>query len=319
MGTRKTPSQLSAFLFTRGSWLIFAEIVIITLGASFNPAYPFLKLQVIWATGIAMIALAAISRLKREWILGIATTLIATHNLFDQFHVAGQGAGAFIWSVFHDPRYFNYGQTTIIVMYPLLPWIGVMALGYWFGRYFAPDIDPEQRHGILLKTGCFAIACFLVLRAGNFYGDASDWSAQKNILYSVMSFLNVTKYPPSLLYVLMTIGPALVFLAWAEKSWGNRGEVIKVFGRVPMFYYVVHLYVIHFAAFFGAMALGYSWQVMVLSHRINETPALKGYGFNLFTVYLIWIALLVALYPLCKWFDKYKREHVKAQPWLSYF
>ena len=134
-----------------------------------------------------------------------------------------------------------------------------------------------------------------------------------------MSFLNVTKYPPSLLYVLMTIGPALVFLAWSEKSWANRGEVIKVFGRVPMFYYVVHLYLIHLAAFFGAMALGYSWRVMVLSHRINETPELKGYGFNLFTVYLIWIALLVVLYPMCKWFDKYKRGHLKAQPWLSYF
>jgi len=319
MGTRKTPSQLSSFLFTRGAWLIFAEIVIITLGASFNPTYPFLKLQVIWATGVAMIALSLISRLRREWILGIAITLIATHNLFDQVHVSGQGAGAFIWSVFHDPRYFHYGQTTVIVMYPLLPWIGVMALGYWFGRYFAPDIDPDQRYEILMKTGIFAIVCFVVLRAGNWYGDASQWVVQKNILYSIMSFLNVTKYPPSLLYVLMTIGPALVFLAWSEKSWANRGEVIKVFGRVPMFYYVVHLYLIHLAAFFGAMALGYSWRVMVLSHRINETPELKGYGFNLFTVYLIWIALLVVLYPLCKWFDKYKRGHLKAQPWLSYF
>jgi uncharacterized membrane protein len=205
MGTRKTPSQLSAFLFTRGAWLIFAEIVIITLGASFNPAYPFLKLQVILATGLAMIALAGISRLKREWILAIAITLIATHNLFDR--QCRTRSRRFHLPVLHDARYFNYGQTTIIVMYPVTL-IGIMALGYWFGRYFAPDIDPEQRYSILLKTGVscnrllpgFACRQFL-------WGCFRLVYAQKNILYSVMSFLNVTAHPPSLLYVLMTIGP----------------------------------------------------------------------------------------------------------------
>lgn len=206
-----------------------------------------------------------------------------------------------------------------MVLYPLLPWIGIMTLGYWFGRFFAYDFDPDRRKLILNSTGISAILLFIILRAGNFYGDHAFWSSQKNLLFGFMSFINVTKYPPSLLYALITLGPALVFIAYAEPKLDNKLGPVKVFGRVPMFYYIIHFYLIHFLAVIAAAISGYSWGAMILTKRVNETPELKGYGYNLLTVYIIWIALLYFLYPFCKWFDGYKRDHLKTKPWLSYF
>ena len=318
-GVRKGRNELSSFLLTRGAWLVFAEIVIVTFSASFNPTYPFIKLQVIWATGLSMIALAFISRLNRNWILAIGLILVAGHNLLDEVHVQGSGAGAFLWAVLHEHQYFQYGHTTVMVLYPVIPWIGILTLGYWFGRFFVVDFDSDRRKLILNSIGISAILLFIILRAGNFYGDHSSWSTQKNLLFGFMSFINVTKYPPSLLYALVTIGPALIFHAYAEKNLNFKLAPVKVFGRVPMFYYLIHFYIIHLLAMIGAVILGYSWNVMILSKRINETPELKGYGFNLLTVYIIWMALIYFLYPFCKWFDGYKRDHLKSKPWLSYF
>lgn len=317
-GTRRTKSELSFFLFTRGVWLIFAEIFIIGLMRTFNPGYSFINLQVIWAIGICMIVLSVLVRADWYIILLTGILIVVDHNLLDTVHVHGTGAASVLWSVLHEGRNFTFGYFTISIFYPVLPWIGIMTMGYCLGSLYAPGYNAIKRRKILLSLGFGAITLFIVLRSGNFYGDAALWSHQKNMAFSLMSFLNVTKYPPSLLYTLVTLGPALIFLALTEKPRNALTSKITVFGRVAMFYYVAHLFLIHLAAIVGAVILGYKWTDMILTTRIYTSPELKGYGFNLITVYLVWIGLILVLYPLCKWFDGYKRSNLSRYSWLSY-
>jgi len=317
-GINKNKKELAYYLFTRGLWLVFAELFIITLAWTFNPSYPVFHLQVIWAIGISMIVLSALIYLNKNLILVTGILLIAGHNLFDTVHLPGKSFASFFWSFLHEPGDFSVGQFKIFVRYPVLPWIGIMALGYCFGSLYNSSYDPEKRKKTLLCIGLSLITLFLVLRIFNIYGDAAIWTSQKNIVFSLLSLLNVTKYPPSLLYILITLGPAMIFLSVAEKPLNRVTEKIAVFGRVPFFYYVAHLYLIHLFAIIGAIISGYRWSDMILSTRVNRVPELKGYGFNLLTVYMLWIGLVLLLYPCCKWFDRYKRQHQSTRKWLSY-
>jgi uncharacterized membrane protein len=262
--------------------------------------------------------LSAMIFMNKRFILVIAILLIAAHNLLDEVHMTGTGPAAFFWSFLHEPRDFFWGQFSFQIHYPVLPWIGTLALGYFFGSLYAPGYDAGMRKKILLSLGIGAILLFINLRSNNFYGDAAYWSIQKNTIFSFLSFLNVSKYPPSLLYILITLGPAMIFLALVEKPLNALTEKIAVFGRVPFFYYVIHIYLIHILAMVGARILGYHWSDMILTGRVNSVAKLKGYGFDLLTVYLVWVGLFLVLYPCCKWFDRYKRAHQSTRWWLSY-
>jgi uncharacterized membrane protein len=317
-GTKRSKHDLSVYLLTRGLWLVFAELCIVTFGWTFNPTYPIFNLQVIWAIGICMIILSVMIYLNRAVLLMTGVLLIACHNFFDHVHVPGKGISNFLWSILHEPGDFVAGRFHIFVRYPVLPWTGIVALGYYFGAFFNAGYDVAKRKKNLLYTGTAMIALFLVLRFFNFYGDASQWSVQRNAMFSILSFINVTKYPPSLLYTLITLGPAMIFLSIAKRPLNIVTEKIAVFGRVSFFYYVIHIYLIHLLAVVGAVISGYHWSVMVLSDRVNRMAALKGYGFNLLTVYLVWLILLVLLYPCCKWFDKYKSNNQYTKKWLTY-
>lgn len=317
-GAQKTKKELSFFLFTRGLWLVFAELFILSLFRTFNPSYHFFNLQVIWVIGISMMVLSAMIYMKRTLLLATGILLIACHNLLDNVHVAGNTVPAFLWGLLHDTGYFTFGYFTFHVHYPAIPWIGIIAIGYFFGSLFTRGFDPGKRRTILLSLGLTTTALFMILRYINIYGDFSHWAVQSSAAFTILSFLNVTKYPPSLLYVLMTLGPALIFLAVSEKPLNALGRKITVFGRVPMFYYLLHIFLIHLSALIAAVLTGYKWSDMVLTTMINRSPALKGYGFNLLTVYIIWVALIFILYPICKWFDKYKTTHRSGQRWLSY-
>lgn len=317
-GTKKSKRQLAFYLFSRGMWLVFTEFFIISLALTFNPSYPMFNLQVIWAIGISMIVLSALIFMNRWFIFVTAVLLIAAHNILDTVHVTGKDTMAFIWSLLHEPNDFVFGHVSILVHYPVLPWIGIIALGYCFGSFYNSLYGAPKRKKLLLAFGFAAMALFFLLRAFNIYGDAAPWSVQKNICFSILSFLNVTKYPPSLLYILVTLGPVLIFLALTEKPLNAVTKKIAVFGRVPFFYYVVHLFLIHLFAVVGAMISGYHWSDMILSTRINRVAGLKGYGYNLLTVYVVWMALIISLYPCCKWFDRYKRTHQSTSWWLSY-
>lgn len=319
-GVKKTKKELAFYLITRGLWLIFVEFAIISIGNTFNINFPYITLQVIWAIGICMIVMAGLIYLKRSWILIIGLALIAGHNLLDNFHVYGNGPMAFIWAVLHQPKEFVWGNTTIFVLFPVLPWIGVMALGYYMGALYRSSFDPETRKRLLLYIGISSVIFFFILRTFNIYGDPSNWTVQDKPGFSYLSVLNVTKYPPSLLYNLITLGPAIIILALLDgRPLNSFTRRVAVYGRVPFFYYVVHLYVLHLCAVIGAILADYNWYDMILSTRRDRTAALKGFGFNLFTTYCVWIGVVVFLYPLCKWFDQYKRNNQSTQWWLTYF
>jgi len=317
-GTKKSKKELSLLLLKRGVWLVLAELFILSLFRTFNPAYPYLNLQVIWAIGMCMIALSGLIYMNRGLILLTGVLLIAAHNLLDNVHVPGDGILSFIWASLHEPRLFTLGHFSVSVHYPLIPWIGIMAVGYYFGSFYNRSYDEEKRRKLFLYLGIGAIALFIILRLGNVYGDPSEWSVQKNTVFSLLSFLNVTKYPPSLLYILVTLGPALIFLALTEKPLNKWTAKITVLGRVPMFYYLAHIFLIHLFATIAAFISGYKLSDMVLSTKVQAAPQLKGYGFDLPIVYGVWIALILILYPICKWFDHYKRTHQSSKWWLGY-
>jgi uncharacterized membrane protein len=317
-GIKKTRREVSQYLFSRGIWLVFVELFIIGLGQTFNPSYPFFNLQVIWAIGVSMIVLSAMIYLNRMLMLVIAFLFIAAHNLLDHVHIAGTGTAAFLWSVLHEPASYRFGRILIYVQYPVLPWIGILAIGYYLGSLFSSHYNPEKKMKLLILLGFVSIELFLFLRTLNLYGDSAFWLNQKSASLTLLSFLNVTKYPPSFLYILFTLGPAMIFLALINKPLGSFARKIVVFGRVPFFYYVVHIYVIHLVALVTAHFSGFNWTDMILSNKVNLVPQLKGFGFNLLTVYMVWILLILVLYPMCKWYDRYKRAHLPAQKWLSY-
>jgi uncharacterized membrane protein len=329
-GNRKTKRELSLFLLTRGIWLVLLEMFVVTLGQTFNPTYPIFNLQVIWAIGFTMIALSAIIHLHKKLILLLALLLIGGHNLLDNIHISGENFTSFIWHFLHEPAYFHYGHHIYSIRYPVLPWIGVITLGYYLGALYLPDADPELRKVTLLSLGFGAVSLFLLLRVINGYGDAMRWSFQPIPILTVCSFFNVTKYPPSLLYLLLTLGPAMIFLVFAErwqpafvqvmpfKPLNALREKIAVFGRVPMFYYLTHIYLIHLLAIGGAVLQGYPASSFILSGRVNQSTILKGYGYPLSVVYLVWISVVIILYPLCRYYDRYKRANIREQWWLSY-
>lgn len=317
-GTKKSKKELSSFLFTRGLWLVFAELFILSLFKTFNPSYPYLNLQVIWAIGLSMIVLSGLIYIKKTYILVLGLALVLGHNLLDNVHVSGNGFGSFLWAIMHEQKVFKIGYISIFVNYPVMPWIGVMALGYCCGHLYTNGFDEKQRRKSLLFIGLGAIVLFIALRVNNLYGDAANWSSQKNMLFSFLSFINVTKYPPSLLYLLITLGPALIFLSVSERPIKSFGKKIIVFGNVPMFYYMAHLLFIHILASIAALMTGYP-EMLILKTSVFNTTALKGYGFSLTDVYLIWICLVLFLYPLCKWFSKYKKAYQPVYRWLGYF
>ena len=314
---RKTKKELSIFLLTRGCWLILLEVTIVNFGWYFNPQFLSIDLVVIWALGASMIALAGLIFFPIPVIAGIGLLIVFTHNLLEPINVPGNNAGAFIWGLLHDPGVFSYSQRTSFIGYPIIPWIGLMSLGYCCGTFFKKPVNPLQRKRQLTFLGLGAIALFIIIRFTNLYGDAVPWSVQHNAVFTVISFLNLTKYPPSLLYLLMTMGPLLLMLAFMEKSLNRFTNFISVFGRVPLFYYILHLYLIHILGMLAAEFSGFDWSDMILTTWIPFEPKLVGFGFNLGIVYLVWIFVVVSLYPACKWYDQYKMKH-KEKWWLSY-
>lgn len=321
-GMKNGRKALSGFLLTRGLWLVMVEMLLITLFWTFNPHYPGFILQVIWAFGISMMVLALLIHLPRPALLVLGIVLIAGHNALDNVHVDGNGAGAVLWSVLHQPNFsgFTAGPFRFIIGYPVIPYIGIISLGYCLGGLYAKDTTPETRKKLLRNIGLGAIALFIILRGINVYGDAARWSVQKDFMFTLLSFVNVTKYPPSLLYILMTLGPALLFLAYAEKPLNKLTSKVTVFGRVPMFFYLLHIPLIHSLGILAAGLSGHSAGSMVnLTTWVTANPQLRGYGFSLPVVYLVWVVVMLMLYPVSLWFSRYKQANQGEKKWLSYF
>jgi len=309
--------QTACYLLTRGIWFVALEVIIITFGWTFDLRYSFLILQVIWAIGISMIALSALVFLPPQIISLLGILLVFGHNLLDPIHLQGKGVTDFIWYTLHQPHSTILDPRLISFVYPVLPWIGLMALGYVCGTLYRPEFPSARRNFWLLAGGVGAILLFILLRSFHFYGESQDWQTQGSTIFTLLSFLNTTKYPPSLQFLLMTMGPSLLFLALSERLHPGRNHPLIVFGRVPFFFYVVHIYLIHALALLALVYAGWDWREYILSASRIMSGRLSNFGFGLDVVYLLWFLVVAALYPLCRWYKKV-REKNPIKWWLRY-
>lgn len=317
VGSRKGKAELSSFLLKRGIWLIVLEFTIINIAWFFNFQFSLIALTVIWALGVGMIALAAAIHLPFKAILGFGIILIVAHNLLDPLKMSGTDPFTVLWALLHEFKGIQLDPFFLFIGYPVLPWVGIMLLGYCFGQLYLPGTNAASRKKILLRTGFAMVSAFVIIRLLNSYGDPFPWAVQQSGVFTVLSFINVTKYPPSLDYILVMLGPALIFLALSENSKGKISQYVIALGRVPMFYYIIHLYVIHIIAVFAALATGFEFSDMIFNTWVTDSPNLRGYGFNLGITYLVWISVVLALFPICLWYDRYKIRN-KEKWWLSY-
>lgn len=307
MARRCTRAELSRFLFTRGLWLVVLEVTLMSLIWTFNLRYDHgLFLQVIWAIGVSMIVLAALVHLPVPEIAAYSIVMILGHNLLDGVDPQSLGVWAPLWSLLHVSGPIEHA----FVAYPLIPWIAVMSLGYCAGAFF--EIEQRRRTQWFTCLGAASLTLFVLLRTPNVYGDPGDWTLQDTTLRTLLSFVNVQKYPPSLQYLLLTLGVGLLLLAAFESARGKFSDVLRTFGRVPLFFYVLHIALAHLVAGVIAFAMGFG--TALLSDDIFVLP--QEWGFGLPVVYLAWVLVVATLYPACRWFAALKRR--RDDWWLSY-
>ena len=302
-GRGRSTEELSRFLLIRGLWLILIDLTLIKFGWRFEVDLYRLSAGVIFVIGASMVALAALIWLPRWAIAGVSLIMIAGHNLFDGVRAEELGGASWAWHLLHEPGLVPLGHgVNLYVLYPLIPWIGVMAAGYLLGPVM--QLEERTRQRVLFGLGAAVTLGFIVLRATNLYGDPAPWTPQQTLLPTVLSFLNCEKYPPSLLYLMMTLGPALMLLASFEHARGAFARLLATFGQVPFFYYVVHLYLIH------ALAVATTF---AMTGVLTRTPTI---GLGLPGIYFVWLLVLVLLYPICRWFAELKERG--SGWWWSY-
>jgi uncharacterized membrane protein len=320
----KSRPELARFLVTRGLWLVLVEVTLVRWGWFFDVSYGFSVLQVIWVLGVSMICLAALIFLPLRAVAAFGLALIVGHNLLDGIHADALGRWSWLWTLLHERGFLRPFGLALLVIYPLVPWVGVMAAGYAFGALLTRP--AEERRRVLVRLGGALTLAFVVLRAVNHYGDPLPWSAQRSPLFTAFSFLACTKYPPSLDYLLMTLGPAIALLGWLDGRLGQPtpdgapprwARPFVTFGRVPFFYYVLHVPLLHgLAVALGATLLGAS-AAGLIAHKIMLPDAVAArVGFSLPVVYAAWLLVVLAMYPACRWFAGVKARNRSA--WLSY-
>lgn len=312
----KDKKVVSLFLLKRGIWLIIVEVIIINWAWSwklFFTNWGFF-LQVIWAIGISMIAMALLIRLSNKMLLFLSIAIIAGHNLLNFISPDMLGSFDWFWKIFHDAGWIGLVSDNsfgIFIVYPALPWIGVMAAGFVFGQVMTWDV--KRRIKFLWQLGLGCILLFIALRYSNVYGDTGVWQTQKDGLFTFMDFLNTQKYPPSLLFLLMTLGPSFLLLIVFEK-WGNKlFDALRIFGRVPFFFYILHFPVIHFSSMLFYRITEGEWFDLANTGP-NNWP--EYYQPSLLRLYTVWIVIVVFFYFLCRWYNNYKSR--KNYWWLKY-
>jgi uncharacterized membrane protein len=316
MSRGRTASQLSGFLWKRGLWLVVLELIVLRLAMNFRFVPGVVLLSILWALGWSMVALGFLVHLPIRTLAVISILVIALHNLTDPVQASQFGSAAWIWNVLHQQGIFRVDGLVALVAYPVGPWIAVMAAGYCFGPVMT--LEAPRRRQWLIRIGLGLTVAFLVIRAINVYGDPVRWSAKIPGM-TVLSFLRCTKYPPSLDFLLMTLGPAILLLAWFDRVTLPKTNPLIVFGRVPLFYFIVHFFVIHGLAvafaYFRYGKAGFALSLLPpIGMRADPYPA--DYGYALWVVYAVWIAVVVLLYPLCLWFARLKER--RSDWWLTY-
>ena len=318
LSKERHPAGFASHLVKRGLWLIVLEVVVMRcLAYQFNVDFRVTLLFILWALGWSMIVLAALSRFRPVVPLTFGVVMIATHNLFDGVSAQSLGWGAPFWTVLHAPGLLLAGPDRfVLAAYSLVPWVGVTAVGYGLAPVFA--WEPARRRRLFAQLGIALVVLFLVLRTLNGYGDPLPWSAQRSATFTVLSFLNVTKYPPSLLFLLMTLGPLFLLLRALDGSAPPLLRPVAVLGRVPLFYFVLHIVLIHL------LALVICFARYGEVHWVFESPTLDDFPFReppgwplaLPWVYALWIVVVLTLWPLCRWFAEVRRR--RTEWWLRY-
>ena len=309
-GTKKNSKKdLSKFLFSRGLWLVFIELTVVNFAWTFDINLGLHIFQVIWAIGICMIILAALIYLNRKILLVLGFIILFGQNLLDSITFQGSDSLSIFWYLIHQQNLvvLNNGESLFFFAYPILPWLGIMVLGYCFGYLYKKECTIQFRKKWLLILGFGSVILFIGIRFLNIYGDLAPWSSQKNLTYTLMSFLNTTKYPPSLVYTLMTLGPAMLFLYGIETIKNKWTQFLVTIGRVPF----------HILGIIGLLILGESGKELIFTPTRFMSDYLIDKGFELWVTYLVWLFVIILLYPLCKLFMNYKATH-KDKWWLSY-
>jgi uncharacterized membrane protein len=313
----KSAGELSRFLLTRGAWLVALELTVVNFGWSFSLHY-LVFLQVIWAIGGSMMLLGLLVWLPARALLSLGVLIIALHNLLDPLQPETLGGYANAWSALHVQRiWMRDGAPWVLLAYPVLPWFGVMLFGYGLGGVFLRA--PPARDRVLLVLGLSMTAAFVLLRLIDGYGDPQPWAVQPHAIQTVMAFFSTQKYPPSLMYVCMTLGPVIALIPLIERWTGPAARFFRVFGAVPLFAYVVHLYLAHVLSIVLRYATGQSLAGQFDWMRALVTPErqqMHGSGFPLWVVYAAWIAIVLAIYPACRWYARLKQR--RHDWWLSY-
>jgi len=317
VGIRKSKNELSVFLLKRGIWLVFVEVIIINFLWYFDVQFHFITLQVIWMLGICMILLAFIIHLPMNYILIVGLALVFGHNLLDYMNIDYGIVGA----ILHKQKIFQITpDRTLNISYQIIPWVGVMALGYFMGQLYDKAVESSFRKKLLNQIGLSALLGFFVIRFLNSYGNSKPWQRYENFDSTLFSFFNVGKYPPSLSFLLLTLGTGLIFLANSEKFKGKAVAFFSTFGKVPFFYYIMHFALIRLIILILFEVYGFGWKASIFrqGHTVDLGAYMKkGFGFDLPYVYLIWLLGILLLYPICKRFSVYKTNH-KEKWWLSY-
>ena len=309
----RTKSELSWMLMLRGLWMIVLEFTVVSWAWAFNVGYGFVVGQVIWAIGISMLALSALVWLPTSIVGVFGVAMIVLHNVFDTLVVAPGEPGFIPWSILHGGRPIELSpDRTLMPLYPLIPWVGVMAAGYALGAVLVQA--PEVRTRRLRQLGFGLIAGFLLLRFGGLYGDPKPWERGLGWARSWMSFLSCSKYPPSLQYLMMTLGPGILLLSWLDRWSGRLPGVLVTFGRVPMFYYLGHLYLIHLLSGVSMSLFGRPEDARFIWHNDPFFGAPEGYGFPLWATFVGWAVVVALLYPACVWFAGVK-ERNRGKAW----
>jgi uncharacterized membrane protein len=319
MKARQAPGRMAERLVTRGVWLVLIECVVISTAWTFAPggiaAFEgriVLVLQVIWAIGAGMVVLAGAQYLGRRACFIAGALIVAGHNLLDVVWPATQMTDTHhpLWVALHAQMSLIAGPLRLVFVYPLIPWVGLMLLGFGSSNLF--ERPYAQRRPRLIGIGVGFLLAFIVLRVIDRYGDPRPWHPGPSIVDTVISFLNTTKYPPSLEFLLMTLGPAALVCAWAERLHGALQGVLVTFGRVPFAFYVAHLYLIHALCVLLGVLQGLPAARLCTLYQFFPSD----YGLSLPAVYGVWILVLILLYPLCRWFARIKAR--REDWWLSY-
>jgi uncharacterized membrane protein len=307
----RTRREVSRFLLTRGLWLVFIELTVVSFAWNFCLGAHFvLVVQVIWAIGLSMICLAGLLWLPRPAVLAVGAGMILAHNLLDGVQPpAGQASP--LWLIAHIQGFFRIGGLRVFLCYPLIPWIGVMAVGYAAGPVFRLT-DPARRRRTLFLTGLVLTLAFFALRIPDLYGEPNPWHRQPTLSATLVDFFDVTKYPPSLQFLCMTLGPAFLLLAAFDRAKGRLTDAFVTIGRVPFFFYIIHLYVIHTVAVLIGLAQGFPLDRVATFFFYYP----QGFGLNLPAVYFVWAGVVLTLYPACRAFAALK--HRRHDWWLSY-